>query len=149
MTYFTHDNRESLLCTGCQPPRPIIRESDQHEWQHLDDDTYAEVFHIHESSSSRDCDGRYDRGSVTRPNSYRDIPEDRDATWRKAANACFPSHAECKVEVADMGNGLLRMHYRQPTDEGFEAGELLGCDDPYCAYDASEFRDHTAERAGY
>lgn len=140
---------DDLHCTGCQPPRLIIRESPQHEWQHVDDETYAEVFHIHESNWSRDCDGRYDRTSITRPNSYREIPEDAAATWRKAASANFPSHAACKVEVEELDNGLLRMTWSRSTEEGFDAGEMHGCNDPECAYDERTFRDHTAEAAGY
>lgn len=149
------------LCTCCADPRPMLRIGDDQagEWMHADDETFAEHRHVHEMSSSRDCDGLYDGSRVLRipsirhealkPLHLRHDPEsgpDFHDLWVYLARHAAPLWRDCKVEVEGDGD---RLTWSAPTDEGFESGSLWICADVWCAHDKSTFRDHSAEAAGY
>lgn len=145
------------LCTCCTEPRLAFRYGDEREeWGHIDDQHFAEMRHIHVDSSSRDCDGRYDHGHVVRLNSMRPEalrpeylggePRFFDLVSYVFRNEAAIWSGRSTIEV-DTDEGWMR--WSTATDEGGAAGEARVCGDPWCAYDESRFRDHTAERAGY
>lgn len=145
------------LCTCCETPRLAFRYGgDREEWGHIDDQHFAEMRHIHVDSSSRDCDGRYDRGHVFRLNTMRPEalrPEylGGEPTFHDLVSYVFryeaPIFSGRSIIEVDTDEGWVR--WSTATDEGGEAGEGRVCGDPWCAYDESHFRDHTAEQAGY
>lgn len=152
------------LCCCCPEPRlSVLFGPTTEEWMHVDDETYAEMRHVHVDSSSRDCDGLYDRGDV-----YR-IPSIRPEALRPAYLGGEPSFDDLWMYLLRheprMAPGLRLQilgdftdgrgavgtvaTWNCPTDEGGEGGDMRVCDDPYCAHDERTFRDHTAEAAGY
>lgn len=150
LLWHINESRETGLCTCCVPPRAMSRWSENHEWEHDDDETYAEVAHVHVDLISRDCDGTYRHHHTTRIASLTfDQPHpDASDLWRKMARAHAPldlagdDHGEIHVEAG-------RIHWSCTSDEGGASGELRLCHDAHCAHDQSESRDLTAERAGY
>lgn len=150
-------------CTCCAEPRMVYRFGFHNdEWGHVDDETYAEVRHIHIDSSSSDCDGRYTRGNVTRLNTIR--PEalrpdylSGDPTWHDLVTYVFRTtptiwSGPTTIEVdatGDSNDGIPYLRWSTITDEGGVAGEARACDDPGCAYEDDEYRDHRAESMGY
>lgn len=155
--------RQTGLCTCCEKPRAAHRdlpvtETDGclHpdwdalvEWGHDDDNTFADMRHIHIDTQSRDCDGRYDRSHIHTPGKpWRDDdPGDFQQLWRTTAHWTLPighwhEAAEIKVEEG-------RISWWLRTDEGGESGVMVACEQDHCAHDAATFRDHTAEAAGY
>lgn len=137
-----------VLCTCCYPGRPMIQPEPKGEWAHADDDTYAEVFHVHSDGESTDCDGRYSRSSVLRINTFNERAgvEDKSDLWRHAIESAMTTHGRCTVQIDGEEHTA---EINENHDEGYRATSLRGCTDPGCAYDDSEFRDHRAEAAGY
>lgn len=163
----------SALCTCHAPARPmkVYDPSDPNsEWAHVDDETYAEVFHVHEHSSSRDCDGPHESSTTLQiPSliwhdhelSYKSshcstcsqpIPPTPDAhdLWNKLCRLAVPFHREgVLVNVSGNDDGTLTLTWGGQTDEGFDSGALIGCKDPYCTHDDDTNRDVFAERMNY
>lgn len=156
-------------CTCCENPRMVYRFGfDNDEWGHVDDETYAEVRHLHTESSSSDCDGRYSNARVTRLNSgiakWALRPsramigcENEEPTWHDLVTFCFEQTAgiwggPTTIEVdasGDSNDGVPYMRWHTVTDEGGASGQVRVCNDPWCAYDDDEQRDHRAESMGY
>lgn len=148
-------------CTCCNPARPMRLYSPDGEWCHVDDETYAEVFHVHASTSSADCDGPHASEHTYQITSMRWTPEelshksppepDAFDLWNKLCRFAPAFHNECEVEVTangtDDGTFTLRTGHR--TDEGFHSEQLVGCKDPYCAHAGESQRDRFAEQMGY
>lgn len=135
-------------CTCCREPRPMRQEAPGEEWAHVNDETYAEVFHVHTESESTDCDGRYHREDVLRINTYNECAgvEDKTDLWRHTVEGAIATYSMCTVEI----NGEDRTaEVCERHDEGYRNTSLRGCSDPSCAYTDSEFRDFSAEAAGY
>lgn len=148
------------LCTCCPEPRIAVRiGGDNEEWAHTDDLHFAEMRHIHTSSTSSDCDGAYSRTSCYRiPDIRREAlrpdylcrePGEQPTffdLWSYAVRhfPTFTAEGGSTIEVQD---DRVRWSYR--TDEGGGAGEAHVCGEPSCAHEDSTFRDYTAERAGY
>jgi hypothetical protein len=148
-------------CTCCDEERMAIRwGAANEEWMHLDDETYAEMRHLHVDSSSSDCDGRYTRGHVVRLNTgiadwaLHPVPKSEPQptpTWHDLVTYMFRHEAgiwsgPTTIEM-DPYAGYMRWH--TTTDEGGCAGEVRVCDDPGCAYEDAIYRDHRAESMGY
>jgi hypothetical protein len=147
------------LCTCCEPARPMWRRFPDEEWMHTDDETYAEVFHVHEHSASRDCDGPHETFTTSRIRSLRWTAEelswksppepDADDLWRKLCRLSVPFHAPGTISITDNDDGTLTMFWSRPTEEGFHGETLVGCKDPDCAHDNDSQYDQFAEQAGY
>lgn len=149
-------------CTCGHDPRDAYRFSAKDEWAHVDDDTYAEMRHVHVASMSRDCDGWYERSSTLtigsvipaalRPEWRRRSPTDDLVAfydlWTYVARNMPPlAHGDDQKTTIEITSNVVR--WSRNTDEGGESGEAYVCDDPGCAHDDATQRDHTAERAGY
>lgn len=154
------------LCTCCTPPRPATQAGEREEWGHDDRNengeiTYAEMRHVHYASSSSDCDGRYHHatvyrlngltpGALARPHDPDGYEPGFDRLWQLVLGWAVPAGGGT-LEVYGWNNvdGLPSARFHAPSDEGGTAGEYYVCDDPDCAYEDDEYRDFTAERAGY
>jgi hypothetical protein len=145
-----------LYCT-CHAPGLPVRLSEQYQdWTHVGEvligsDEQAYVYHVHDFSSGRDCDGRHDRSSVIRPAGLRDYSyatSDMDDVWRIVCGWA-PLYDEVEVKVIRDMNGLRTLSYSRATDEGSDRGQYSECTDPGCAYEDSSQRDYYAEAMGY
>ena len=126
---------------------------------HTDDETYAEVFHVHEATASRDCDGPFERYSTYRIPMLRWLPgeldfkrpatPDADDLWVKLCRLSIPLHTTVEIKVTENDDGTMTMTWGHATDEGFRSQTLTGCKDPDCAHDDDSQRDHYAEAMGY
>lgn len=110
--------------------------------------------HAHVSSTSADCDGRYDRDYITWLN------DDEMAEHQKAQGvndfhdlhfkervlggivSFSPDHDAAEVRIHRNG-----FRYNEPTDEGYRYVEVTWCEDD--CEDPDTYRDHTAEAMGY
>jgi hypothetical protein len=139
-------------------PRHVFRYGgDNEEWGHLDDQTFAEVRHVHIDTGSRDCDSTYGGSHITRlnnapcdwaicpgPNGASRTPDMHDL-WNYLCGS-LPSYSSgpTKIEVED---GQMRWH--TDTDEGYYGGHARICSESWCAYDSDTFSDSTAESMNY
>jgi hypothetical protein len=111
--------------------------------------------HAHVSSESADCDGRYIRSHVVPmtaeevEESTRDVNDFSEINFRErvlgsvVSLTTFRDGQEGSVTITEHG-----FTYSRPTDEGFESVDVTWCEDSDCD-NASTYRDHSAERAGY
>lgn len=155
-------------CTCCPEPRLIAREggADSEEWAHVDDLMFAETYHVHDSSTSRDCDGRHDSWHATPIGQLRwdrifaaDIAEGHDRTptrhdlWTQMLRFDIPSnpwsHGTMTVTRLEDRPGMYEATIHEDTDEGSSTTHLKACDDPWCDDLATGQRDYFAEAAGY
>lgn len=109
------------------------------------DNLDSRLFHIHVTTESSDCDGRYSREDTLRP---RD-GEDGFDCWYRVAQHALPSVALlARIEVAfDEESGVRSIEVSETTDEGGRWTRYETCGDR-CP-DTRRFHDHTAEAAGY
>jgi hypothetical protein len=137
-------------CTCCPIPQPMTHTA--RGWRHNADGTPAHVFHVHESTEQRDCDGVYTKVQTHQLTSWRP-----DSGWITSADGLWRFMIYLTIGSLDGGenvkitlNGSDReLHVSQDTDEGYAVTELSGCDNAGCAYDSTLSRDHSAEAAGY
>jgi hypothetical protein len=150
------------MCTCGHEPRLAYRFGGHvNEWAHVDDETFAEMRHIHVGTRSQDCDGARDYsrtltiGSVLpealRPGYLRFTPEQRPDfhdLWVYAVRHLPPiAFGAGEQTIITITEGSVR--WTRSTDEAGDAGEAQVCHLHYCAHDSDTQRDHTAEREGY
>jgi len=97
--------------------------------------------HIHKSTESQDCDGRYSSEYVV------GYDVDNDVEWYLALGFSVSEHSN--VTKCDLDSeGLWSAEIHTPTEEGYRWAYLRECEDE-CDEADSSYRDHRAEEMGY
>jgi len=97
--------------------------------------------HIHKSTESQDCDGRYSSERVL------NYAVDKDIEWYVALG--FEVSENSNVTKCDLDDeGLWSAEIHTPTEEGYRWCYLRECEDE-CDPNENSFRDFRAEEMGY
>lgn len=102
--------------------------------------------HLHVSTDSRDCDGRYEHDYIVVPREGVSFRQLWAAHVEMLASRDYDECAE--FERTTDRDGLPCVEYSARTDEGYRREYTYGCDGE-CDPRVYRYRDHTAEAMGY